>query len=142
MSKHPCPRGTTKDENGLDTPTPPLPPPRGRVRVGGDSSNCVLNRSDPVRNVVLLSQWSILFWFFSRCAIYSLRYPDLKLVGFDSNHFPITPYGDRYTLASMFINRLCDSPLQRQSFWAHPLNYQSGFADFILHLFSRSSIIV
>jgi len=25
MSKHPCPRGTPKDEIGLDTPTPPLP---------------------------------------------------------------------------------------------------------------------
>ena len=27
--------GITKDENKLAPPTPPLPPPRGRVRVGG-----------------------------------------------------------------------------------------------------------
>ena len=27
--------GITKDENELGTPTPPLPPPRGRVRWGG-----------------------------------------------------------------------------------------------------------
>jgi len=34
---------TTNDENiGLTTPTPPLPPPRGRERVGG-SCICVLN---------------------------------------------------------------------------------------------------
>ena len=27
--------GTTKDENKMITPTPPLPPQRGRERVGG-----------------------------------------------------------------------------------------------------------